>query len=112
MRLQFGLLEYVTGPAGVESQDTGTGTLSKFNSTSLRMIYENTCLLQKVGQFSLGEDYLTFNVLGLALVIALGGFILVLGMALEVLVERLPKHGWGWKKERGVDFAGPVCRLE
>lgn len=98
VRLQFALLEYATGPAGV-GNNNDEEELTKFNGSSLQKMYENTCLLQKVGQFNSqeggGGDYLTFHVLGLALIIAVGGFIFVLGVALEFLIEHLPKHGWG-----------------
>ncbi|KAK4208610.1 hypothetical protein QBC37DRAFT_296323 [Rhypophila decipiens] len=101
VRLQLALLEYVTGPAADlihrdEQEMDGSATLTRLDG--LERIYENTCLLQKVGQFHLGEDYLTFNVLGLVLIVALGGLIVVSGLMLEVLVERLPRRGWGWKK--------------
>ncbi|KAM7218669.1 hypothetical protein V8F06_005988 [Rhypophila decipiens] len=101
VRLQLALLEYVTGPAADlihkdEQKMDGSATLTRLDA--LERIYENTCLLQKVGQFHLGEDYLTFNVLGLVLIVALGGLIIVSGLMLEVLVERLPKRRWGWKR--------------
>ncbi|KAM7192649.1 hypothetical protein V8F33_008260 [Rhypophila sp. PSN 637] len=104
VRLQLALLEYATGPAAdliinSNGQKTdGPATLAKVDG--LEKIYENTCLLQKVGQFNLGEDYLTFNFLGLVLIIALGGLIIVSGLMLEVLVERLPKRGWVWERRK------------
>lgn len=86
------MLEYATGPAFPD------GNYTKIDSKDIQPAYRATCGMQKIRGLNSGGSYLSFSVLGLALVIAIGGSIIILSLALEPLVTQFRR----WKiSEKG-----------
>jgi hypothetical protein len=96
-RLQHSLLEYATGP----SVGATFGRGQRLNGTAMERLYANTCSLQKMRQFGFSQGHITFSVLGIAVIISVGGLLIILGLGLEVFIAKLHKRSDGSQRWDG-----------